>query len=78
MAEKQRNQYVNYDLNMLHFQHYVINAESSVPAPAYGISFFWSLTITLAFKIDFETASARDIFKNTVICLFPSFFIWPT
>lgn len=75
MTEKQRNQYVNYDLNMLHFQRCVINIESSVLVSAYGISFFWSLTITLAFKIDFETATACDIFKNTVMCLFPSFFI---
>lgn len=75
MTKKQRNQYVNYDLNMLHFQHCVINNESSVLGPAYDISFFWSITITLAFKINFERASACDISKNTVIYLFPSFFI---
>lgn len=53
MTKKQRNQYLNYYLNKLHFGHFVINMKSSVQVPDYEICFYPSLTITLAFKTDF-------------------------
>lgn len=64
MTKKQRNQYLNYYLNKLHFWYFVINMKSSVQVPDYEICFYPSLTITLAFKTDFKTSQCMRYFQN--------------